>query len=64
MQPVLLMKQTLESDVNPAGPFLLSGRYTRYTNARQFLWRLTKGRRRSLSIEFAVFRRDRDGAGN
>lgn len=31
------MKQTLESDVNPAGPFLLSGPYTRYTAARQFL---------------------------
>lgn len=37
MQPLLMMKQTLESDVNLAGPFLLSGPYTRYTEARQFL---------------------------
>jgi predicted ATPase len=39
MQPLLLMKQTLESDVNPAGPFLLLGSYTRYTEAKQFLSR-------------------------
>jgi len=37
MQPLLLMKQTLESDVVPAGPFLLSGPYTRYTETKQFL---------------------------
>ena len=37
MQPLLLMKQTLESDVNPAGPFRLSGPYTSYTESRQFL---------------------------
>jgi hypothetical protein len=37
MQPLLLMKQTLESDVNPAGPFRLSGPYTDYTESKQFL---------------------------
>jgi hypothetical protein len=37
MQPLLLMKQTLESDVVPAGPFLLSGPYTQYTETKQFL---------------------------
>jgi hypothetical protein len=37
MQPLLLMKQTLESDVNPAGPFRLSGSYTNYTESKQFL---------------------------
>jgi predicted ATPase len=37
MQPLLLMKQTLESSVVPAGPFLLSGPYTRYTETKQFL---------------------------
>ncbi len=37
MQPLLLMKQTLESSVIPAGPFLLSGSYTRYTETKQFL---------------------------
>ena len=37
MEPLLLMKQTLESDVNPAGPFRLSGPYTSYTESKQFL---------------------------
>jgi hypothetical protein len=37
MQPLLLMKQTLESDVNPAGPFRLSGPYSNYTESKQFL---------------------------
>jgi hypothetical protein len=40
MQPLLLMKQTLESSVVPAGPFLLSGPYTRYTEVKQFLSRI------------------------
>ncbi|MGH9343964.1 MAG: AAA family ATPase [Terriglobia bacterium] len=40
MQPLLLMKQTLESTIIPAGPFLLSGPYTRYTEAQQFLSRM------------------------
>lgn len=39
MQPLLLMKQTLESSVNPSGPFLLAGPYARYSEARQFLSR-------------------------
>ena len=37
MQPLLLMKQTLESDFVPAGPFKLSGPYTNYTESKQFL---------------------------
>jgi hypothetical protein len=55
MQPLLLMKQTLESDVNPAGPFLLSGPYARYTQARQFLSHpyLTKTKQSSLAFEFS-----------
>jgi hypothetical protein len=54
MQPLLLLKQTLESDVNPAGPFLLSGPYSRYTEARQFVSRplLIGGRPRQLTFEF------------
>ena len=54
MQPLLLMKQTLESDVNPAGPFLLSGSYTRYTEARQFLSRAVKPNAsvQPLTLEF------------
>ena len=54
MQPLLLMKQTLESDVNPAGPFLLSGPYTRYTEARQFLSRNANpnGSLQFLTLEF------------
>ncbi len=54
MQPLLLMKQTLESDVSPAGPFLLSGSYTRYTETREFLSRMdaSADTRRSLKIEF------------
>lgn len=54
MQPLLLMKQTLESDLNPAGPFLLSGPYTRYTEARQFLSRsdATANAQRSLAFDF------------
>ncbi|HUA98474.1 MAG TPA: AAA family ATPase [Terracidiphilus sp.] len=54
MQPLLLMKQTLESDFNPAGPFLLSGPYLQYTGTKQFLTR-TGGRNGSsqpLTLEF------------
>ncbi len=55
MQPLLLMKQTLESDVNPAGPFLLSGPYTRYTEAGQFLSHAgaSKNDGRPLTVEFS-----------
>lgn len=53
MQPLLLMKQTLESEVNPAGPFLLSGPYTRYTQANQFLSRrFGSTGKRSLRFDF------------
>jgi hypothetical protein len=55
MQPLLLMKQTLESDVNPAAPFLMSGPYTRYTQARQFLSRtyLPRKEQSPLAFEFS-----------
>ena len=53
MQPVLLMKQTLESDVVPEGPFLLSGPYARYTDAGQFLSRPSLAREPArLSVDF------------
>lgn len=54
MQPLLLMKQTLESRVVPAGPFLLSGPYTRYTQARQFLtrWEKIPDSPKQLTVEF------------
>ena len=40
MQPLLLMKQTLESAFEAAGPFLLSGPYVQYTETKQFLSRV------------------------
>lgn len=54
MQPLLLMKQTLESSVTPAGAFLLSGTYTQYTEANQFLSRssVLGESSRSLVLEF------------
>src|SRR5271157_2792086 len=56
MQPLLLMKQTLESDVNPAGPFRLSGPYTSYTESKQFLSRLGSGGEslQRLEIDFEI----------
>jgi predicted ATPase len=56
MQPLLLMKQTLESSVIPAGPFLLSGPYTRYTEAKQFLSRIGPEieTRQSMAIDFEI----------
>lgn len=55
MQPLLLMKQTLESDFNAAGPFLLSGPYLQYTGTRQFLTRPggRKGSSKPLILEFS-----------
>jgi len=54
MQPLLLMKQTLESDVDPAGPFLLSGPYpnTKYTEAAQFLSRMGGHASPQLVLDF------------
>lgn len=56
MQPLLMMKQTLEGSITPAGPFLLSGPYTRYTEARQFLSRKVAplNSPKSLSVEFVL----------
>jgi hypothetical protein len=55
MQPLLLMKQTLESDFNAAGPFLLSGPYLQYTGTAQFLTRPPgrKGSSQPLTLEFS-----------
>jgi hypothetical protein len=54
MQPLLLMKQTLESDFNAAGPFLLSGPYAQYSEAKQFLSRAQglNDSIQSLTLEF------------
>jgi len=56
MQPLLLMKQTLDSDVVPAGPFLLTGPYTRYTETKQFLSRSghSNGATQVLDLEFGI----------
>jgi hypothetical protein len=54
MQPLLLMKQTLESSVVPAGPFLLSGPYTQYTEAKQFLSRINNSFLPQLTIDFQL----------
>ena len=54
MQPLLLMKQTLESNFNAAGPFLLSGPYVEYSKTRQFLSHTGKpdGSQQPLTLEF------------
>lgn len=54
MQPLLLMKQTLESNFNAAGPFLLSGPYVEYSETRQFLSHTGKpdGSQQPLTLEF------------
>lgn len=55
MQPLLLMKQTLESDFNAAGPFLLSGPYLQYTETKQFVSRsgASDHSAQSLTLEFS-----------
>jgi hypothetical protein len=55
MQPLLLMKQTLESEFSPAGPFLLSGPYVQFTETKQFLTRTGRlnGSKRPLTLEFS-----------
>ena len=51
MQPLLLMKQTLEASYDP-GPLLLDGPNAKFTSANQFISRLQKGsNRRTFSIE-------------
>jgi predicted ATPase len=56
MQPLLLMKQTLESSVIPAGPFFLKGPYTRYTDTKQFLSRIGTGGKSldRLEVDFKI----------
>ncbi len=55
MQPLLLMKQTLESDFIAAGPFLLSGPYVQFTETKQFLSRAgaLNDRQKALTLEFS-----------
>jgi len=55
MQPLLLMKQTLESNFNAAGPFLLSGPYVEYSKTRQFLSHTGKpdSSQQPLTLEFS-----------
>jgi hypothetical protein len=55
MQPLLLMKQTLESDFSAAGPFLLSGPYLQFTETKQFLSRARdiNGSPTSFIVEFS-----------
>lgn len=43
MQPLLLLKQTLEAGYDP-GPLLLNGPNVKYTSAEQLLSRISKGR--------------------
>jgi len=43
MQPLLLLKQTLESPYAPAGPILLNGPIMKFTLAEQLLSRIGKG---------------------
>ncbi|MGD0737540.1 MAG: AAA family ATPase [Terracidiphilus sp.] len=54
MQPLLLMKQTLESGFLAAGPFLLVGPYVQFTETKQFLSRTgsLNGRQRVFTLEF------------
>ena len=40
MQPLLMMKQTLEASIDPAGPLLLDGPHAKFTSAQQFISRL------------------------
>jgi hypothetical protein len=51
MQPLLLMKQTLESDFSTAGPFLLSDSYLQFTETKQFLSHV-KAFPEPLTVEF------------
>jgi len=55
MQPLLLMKQTLESEFDQAGPFLLSGPYVQFTETKQFLSRagILNDRQKALTFEFS-----------
>ena len=55
MQPLLLMKQTLEASYDP-GPLLLNGPNAKFTSANQFISRLQKnsdGQAFSIGIEHA-----------
>jgi hypothetical protein len=55
MQPLLMMKQTLESDFIAAGPFLLSGPYVQFTETKQFLSRTGAliDRQKAFTLEFS-----------
>jgi len=54
MQPLLLLKQTLEATYDP-GPLLIHGPHVRFTQVEQMLSRRTSGpRKRSLEVAFVV----------
>src|SRR5262249_49783215 len=58
MQPLLLLKQTLEAPFDP-GPLLLNGPNVKFTSIDQLLWRQAKefwvGIRLRSSLEYAPF---------
>ncbi len=49
MQPLLLLKQTLEAGYNP-GTFLLNGENVKFVSARQMLWRFSNSLIRTFTI--------------
>lgn len=57
MQPLLLLKQTLESASDP-GPLLLNGDLVKFTESRQLLWHSAGG---SMTNSFDFGFRDADG---
>jgi predicted ATPase len=49
MQPLMLLKQTLESPYDP-GPLLLNGANAKFTEVNQFLCKITKGERNRFAF--------------
>lgn len=54
VQPLLLLKQTLEAGFDP-GPLLLDGPHVRFTELSQFLSKSKRGQPAQLSIELGFF---------
>jgi len=50
MQPLLLLKQTLEAPYDP-GPLLLNGTHVAFTEVDQILWRGEKGQAKGFSLK-------------
>lgn len=53
MQPLLLMKQTMEASYDP-GPLLLDGPHVEFTAVEQFLWRGPRSTAEALTIELGA----------